>query len=417
MTDILNGGILMKKRIFSLFCALALLFGAVPSAAALEGESQRAADTLASLKVAQGYNGEYHFEQTITRSEAAVLLARFSGSGVTNPDSALNEVKAQGWLPLTVPKDGQISADEFCAALLRLMGYKDIGSGDEGGTVFARRIGLTTREYEGALTQGEVFQILRDALPFPYADGVTAAQRLVDKGLCTQSAVSAQGLQNQELTARQVADHHMAAVFQLDTYYTESAYQKGLSSNGGSGFFISSDGLAVTNYHTIDQAVRATAILITGEVFEVERVLYYDADADLALLRISRTSKDQKTTVPFFACLEMAKEPDLRRGDQVYTIGVPLGITMTISHGVVSSVNHTVDGFSLPCVVNTADISHGSSGGALLNVYGHVVGVTTGAYSSGNNMYIAVPLTPIIEADWTAEGITLLDVTKGVEAP
>lgn len=402
----------MKKRLFSLLCVLTLLLGAFPSASALEGESQRAADTLASLRVAQGYNGEYHFDQAITRSEAAVLLLRFSGSDVINSDTALNEVKSQGWLPLTVPKDGEISADEFCGALLRLMGYKDIGSGDEGGAVFARRIGLTTQNYEGTLTQGDVFQILRDALPFPYANGNAAVQHLVNKGFCSQSAANAFGLQGQELTARQVADHHMAAVFQLDIYYTDKAYRDGRRSNDGSGFFVSSDGLAITNYHAIEGAVHATATLVTGEVFEVERVLFYDPDADLALLRISKTSKDRKATVPFFASLEVAENPDLRQGDLVYTIGVPLGITLTISDGIVSAVNHTADGFSLPCVINTADVSPGSSGGVLLNVYGHVVGVTTGAYSSGNNMYISVPLTPILEADWTAEGVTLAEVKR-----
>ena len=45
---------------------------------------------------------------------------------------------------------------------------------------------------------------------------------------------------------------------------------------------------------------------------------------------------------------------------------------------IVSATDHMVSKFSAPCVVNTADISHGSSGGALLNVYGHVVGVTSG---------------------------------------
>lgn len=402
----------MKKSIFSLLCALTLLLGAVPSAAALEGESQRAADTLASLQVVQGYGGEYHLDQPITRSEAAVLLLRFSGSSVTNSDTALNDGKARGLLSRTVPKDGEISTDEFCAALLRILGYMDIGSGDEGGAVFARRIGLTTQDYEDVLTQGEAFQILRDALPFSYAGGGAAAQHLADSGLCSQSAVNALDLQNEELTARQVADRHMAAVFQLNTYYTDKSYKNDIASNGGSGFFISSDGLAVTNYHTIDQAIYATAILVTGEVFEVERVLYYDAGADLALLRISRTSRDKQTTVPFFACLDLAEKPDLRRGDPVYTIGVPLGITMTVSDGIVSSVNHMVEGFSLPCVINTADISHGSSGGTLLNIYGHVVGVTTGAYTSGNNMYISVPLTPILETDWDAEGIALSEVVR-----
>ena len=50
--------------------------------------------------------------------------------------------------------------------------------------------------------------------------------------------------------------------------------------------------------------------------------------------------------------------------------------------------------FTLPCIVNTADISHGSSGGALVNTKGHVVGVTTGAYEGGNNLYISIPWMP-----------------------
>ena len=113
--------------------------------------------------------------------------------------------------------------------------------------------------------------------------------------------------------------------------------------------------------------------------------------------------------------MELAKDPYLRTGDQVYTMGVPLGITLAISDGVISAVNHQAQGFLLPCVINTADISHGSSGGVLMNVYGHVVGVTTGAYSSGNNLYISVPLIPVQEADWTAEGLTLAEVLAEVE--
>ena len=51
-----------------------------------------------------------------------------------------------------------------------------------------------------------------------------------------------------------------------------------------------------------------------------------------------------------------------------------------------------------------------------MNIYGHVAGVTTGAYSAGNNLYISVPLTPILEADWEAEGITLAQVLEEVTA-
>jgi len=399
----------MKHRILSLFCALVLLLGAVPAAAALEGESRRAAETLAALRLIDAVPSDEALRQPATRLQAAKLLVRLSGvSDAALPSGVQAYAAAQGWAAAAGGQSEAVPTGEFCASLLRQLGYD--GLPDESSVLFARRTALTARDYGETLTLGDLYQLVRDALTFPGKDGVTAAGRLVEAGFCTQAEV--QHLFPEELTARQVADRHMAAAFRLDTYYTEKAYKNARPSNGGSGFFVSSDGLAVTNYHAIEGAVRATATLVTGETFEVERVLYYDADADLALLRVSRTTRDEKTTVPFFAFLELAKDPDLRQGDLVYTIGVPLGLTLAVSDGVVGAVDQKVSGFTLPCIINTADISHGSSGGVLMNVYGHVVGVTTGAYSSGNNLYISVPITPILEADWTVAGVTLAEVVE-----
>ncbi len=402
----------MKQRIFSLLCALVLLLGAVPSAAALEGESRQAAETLAALHLIDSVPSGEALKQPATRLQATKLLVRLSGISAAALSAGAQEYAvAQGWVAVTGGQNEAVPTGEFCASLLRQLGYE--GFTDETSVLFARRVALTAREYDEVLTLGDLYQLARDALTFPDRDGVTVAGRLVEKGFCTQAAV--QHLFPKELTARQVANRHMAAVFKLDVYYTEKAYEDAKASNGGSGFFVSSDGLAVTNYHTIEGAVRAAATLVTGEVFEVDRVLFCDPDNDLALLRISRTTKDQKTTVPFFSYLEIAKDPDLRGGDKVYTIGVPLGVAQTISDGVISAANHRVEFSTYPCVLNTADISHGSSGGVLLNVYGHVVGVTTGAYSNGNNLYISVPLTPVLEADWTAEGVTLEAVAEAME--
>lgn len=394
----------MKTRLLSLLCALILLLGAVPSAAALEGESRRAAGTLASLGLLAAVPTAEELAAPADRLRSAELLTRLSGvSAARRKDGFLEYAAAQGWFAGAGDPGEAVSSSEFCAALLRQLGYE--GFTDETAGLFARRIALTARDYGDVLTLGELCQLVRDALTFPDREGVPAARRLAEAGLCTQDQV--QALFPQELTARQAADRHMAAVFRLDVYYTEKAYRQSRNSAGGSGFFISADGLAVTNSHTIEGAVRATANLVTGECFEVEEVLYYDAGADLALLRVSRTTRDRETTVPFFSFLELAEEPDLRRGDQVYTLGAPLGLTLAISDGVVSAVDHKVEGYDFPCVINTADISHGNSGGVLMNVYGHAVGVTTGAYSAGNNLYISVPLAPILEADWDAEGVPL----------
>ena len=219
----------------------------------------------------------------------------------------------------------------------------------------------------------------------------------------------------QEVTyaARQVADRCAAAVFRLDTYETEAYRDEGLVTGEASGFFITEDGLAITNYHSIADAVSATATLSTGDVYEVERVIYYDPDIDIAVIRVSHAAlKGHDTSA--FATLDIADSGtgDLRAGDTVYAIGNPLGLGLAVSSGIVSATQRDVERYALPCVMSTADISEGSSGGALLNVYGQAVAVTSGAYVYGNSMYLAVPIDPILTADLTGEGLTLPEVLE-----
>ena len=86
-----------------------------------------------------------------------------------------------------------------------------------------------------------------------------------------------------------------------------------------------------------------------------------------------------------------------------------------MSAGVISALERQVDRYELPCVMSTADISEGSSGGALLNVYGQAVAVTS-AYVYGNSMYLAVPIDPVLSADLTGEGQSLSAVSEALRA-
>ena len=70
---------------------------------------------------------------------------------------------------------------------------------------------------------------------------------------------------------------------------------------------------------------------------------------------------------------------------------------------------------SLTVPVITLVTGEGSSGGALMNAHGQVIGVTSGAYTYGNNMYLAVPVDPVMAADLTVSGWTLKEV-KAIEA-
>lgn len=299
--------------------------------------------------------------------------------------------------------------------LLRMLGYND-KAGDfapSGAATFARRIGLLTQPLSGPLTRGQLFQSMRDALTFLCKDGSgTVAEHLVAQGAVSRATANALGLLTPELTARQAADRRMAAVFGLTLYDTQQEIDEATPSANASGFFISADGLAVTNYHSIKDAIRADAALSTGEIFPVEAVVWYDPGMDLTVLRVSRTSLDGEASTSAFACLELAGTDDIRAGDTVYTLGNPLGLGLAVSSGIISSPARDVERYTQPCVMNTADISRGSSGGALLNVYGRVIAVTSGAYTYGNNMYLAVPVDPVMEADLTVPGKTLAEVAK-----
>ena len=308
---------------------------------------------------------------------------------------------------------GALDAELWCAMLLRALGCgSELGSS---AARTARRIGLISRPLEGTLTRGDLFETALAALTYPVRDGGTLLDGLLAKGLCTAAAVEALGLRRETLTAREAADRHLSAILCLDLFADEEAIEADEPTSNASAFLISPDGLAVTNYHSIDGAISGRATLITGEACAIERVIYYDADIDLAVIRIARTTAEGET-VPRFHAIALAGAKEVRMGDTVYALGNPLGLGLAMSRGIVSATAHEADLSTLPCIVSDATISRGSSGGALLNEYGRAVAVTTGAYVYGNNMYLCVPLDPVLEADLTGEGMTLQEVLDAVTA-
>jgi S1-C subfamily serine protease len=294
-----------------------------------------------------------------------------------------------------------------------MLGYSEKANDfrPEDAPAFAQRIGLVSGSYSGNLTRGDLFASMAEALQFSYkGQDLTVLEKLIQTGTCSRYTANALGLLNRELTARQVADRHMSAVFCMDLYNNEAAVSDKTPTSNASGFFISADGLAVTNYHSIEGSLYATATLCTGDVYEIDRVIYYDKEIDIAVIRVSQTSVTNQTTSAF-AYLDLAGTDDIRHGDIVYTLGNPLGLGLAVSSGIISDIARDVDRYQLPCVMSTASISQGSSGGALLNVYGQVIAVTSGAYTYGNNMYLAVPVDPVLTADLSANGQTLAAVS------
>lgn len=393
-------------------------------------EETRAADTLSTLGLIAG---DPALTAPATRAQAVAMTVRLSGgtkaaladrwiSGFLDVpawiETDLNYAAHQNWVsgvtPIRFAPEQTVTANAYCAFLLRMLGYSD-KTGDftpAEAAVFARHIGLIPVDYSGGLTRGDLFAISVSALHFCYKGSEERViDRLISTGTVHRSTANALGLLEKILTPRQAADRLSAAVFCLDLYDTQLGIDADEPAANASGFFITEDGLAITNYHALNNAIRGVATLETGRKYEVERVIYFDAAIDIAVIQVSKTSLDRKP-VSVFPYLETASASTLRNGDVVYTLGNPLGLGLAISSGVVSSTARTVERYQLPCIMNTADISQGSSGGALLNIYGQAVGVTSGAYVYGNNMYLAVPIDPARDADLTLPGITLSELAK-----
>jgi S1-C subfamily serine protease len=153
----------------------------------------------------------------------------------------------------------------------------------------------------------------------------------------------------------------------------------------GSGFLVSADGEIVTNHHVIKEAHSATAKLSNGSFFPVNGVLADDADKDLAIMKVNGKN---------LSFLTLGDIDKLRAGDHVVAIGSPLGLEGTVSDGIVSAIR---DVANKKWIQTTAPVSHGNSGGPLLDMNGHVVGVITLGANPGEaqNLNFAVPCNEV----------------------
>jgi tetratricopeptide (TPR) repeat protein len=152
----------------------------------------------------------------------------------------------------------------------------------------------------------------------------------------------------------------------------------------GSGFCIAA-GRIVTNNHVISGAARITIRLGTGGVYAVKRVLVADKDLDLAILE---TGLDISQIVPLQLTSALPRE-----GERLFVVSNPEGLTGSVSDGIVSAIRRFTDGSIW--VQITAPISHGSSGGPVLNLEGQVVGVAVASFKQGQNLNFMIPAAAV----------------------
>ncbi|PWU17579.1 MAG: hypothetical protein C5B48_15770 [Candidatus Rokuibacteriota bacterium] len=149
-------------------------------------------------------------------------------------------------------------------------------------------------------------------------------------------------------------------------------YGGGTQQAQGSGFVYDSAGHIVTNEHVVDGASSITVRFPNGSTYKATLV-GSDASTDLAVIHVSAP---QSVLHP----LTLANSDAVEIGDGVVAIGSPFGLENTITSGIVSGLHRDItspNDFTISGAIQTdAAINHGNSGGPLLDLLGHVVGIT-----------------------------------------
>lgn len=154
----------------------------------------------------------------------------------------------------------------------------------------------------------------------------------------------------------------------------------GVDNGTGSGFAVFDKGVIVTNHHCIDGVFSIQAECADHSMFPIDSVIAYDKEKDIAILRAP-----ESVLVP----LKIGDSMSIKRGEETVAIGSPIGLQQMVSTGVFSNYLNMDTYFR---ILSTASISHGSSGGALFNNQGKVIGITSGGYEAGNNLYYSIPI-------------------------
>jgi len=146
-------------------------------------------------------------------------------------------------------------------------------------------------------------------------------------------------------------------------------YRQRLEQSLGSGVIVDPSGQVVTNHHVIADAAAIRVQLADGREADAT-VIGRDPDTDLALLRIGLRD---------LPAIELGRSSTLRVGDVVLAIGNPIGLSATVTQGIVSATGRGQLGVAVfeNFIQTDAPINVGNSGGALINTRGELVGINT----------------------------------------
>ena len=173
---------------------------------------------------------------------------------------------------------------------------------------------------------------------------------------------------------------------------TSSTASSGLRAKGrqkrqslGSGVLVDKKGHILTNHHVILRASEIHVTLVSGKEYKGELV-GSDPGSDLAVVKIAIEEEIEPAG--------LSTSSDLLIGETVIAIGNPFGLSHTVTTGVISALNRSIqsgDQVFKDFIQTDASINPGNSGGPLLNIRGEVIGINTAIYSQAEGIGFAIP--------------------------
>ncbi len=154
----------------------------------------------------------------------------------------------------------------------------------------------------------------------------------------------------------------------------------------GSGAIYSDDGYIVTNYHVVKTATDIDILFSNGA--RVDAVLIgADQVNDVALLRVGLSNLNE---------LDFGNSNDVKIGQKVVALGNPLGLSFTVTEGIVSAKDRVITSGAAGLIQTDVAVNPGNSGGPLLNTDGEVIGIVNAKLQGYEGLGFAIPSNVVI---------------------
>lgn len=186
---------------------------------------------------------------------------------------------------------------------------------------------------------------------------------------------------SQDLTPEQIYEKVNDCVVVILSYDFD-----GNLSKQGSGVVISDKGWVVTNYHVFAECEKVE-IKHNDKTISYSDIIGVDVEKDILILKIDEN---------IFPTISISNDDNLKVGQRVYAIGSPLGMENSLSEGLISGLRN-VSKENRNYIQITAGVSPGSSGGAVVNSKGELIGISSSSLEGGQNLNFAIPVNDIFE--------------------